>query len=67
MFGGYPCNFLTKKNLGVFGVQNSKDWTEQYKTEQHNTRHNNTCEIFMTLDNFLFYTIFGGRNAILVF
>jgi len=62
MFGGYPCNYLSKTNLGVFGLQNSKDLTEQYKTEQHNT-----SEIFMTLDNFLFYTIFGGRNVILVF
>jgi len=54
-------------NLGAFGLQNSKYWTKQYKVEQHNTRQKNTGQIFMVLNNFLFYMIFGGRNAILVF
>ena len=52
---------------GAFGLQNSKYYTKQYKKEQHNARENNTKQIFMPLNNFLFYMIFGGRNAILVF
>jgi len=40
---------------------------KKYKAEQHNTRQNNTEQIFIGLNNFLFYMIFEGRNAILVF
>jgi len=55
------------QSLGAFGLQNSMYWTEQYNAEQHNTRHNRAGQIFMLLNNFLFYMIFGGQNAILVF
>jgi hypothetical protein len=55
-------------NIHLFIRENeSRYWTEQYKTEQHITRQNNTRQVFMVLNNFLSYTIFGGQNVILVF
>jgi len=51
---------------GAFDLQNSNYSIEQYKTEQHNIRQNNTWQIFIALNNILFYTIFGRQNVILV-
>jgi len=43
--------------------------TGQNSTRQNITTHGRTTQdkFFMAMSNFLFYTIFGGQNAILVF
>jgi len=50
--------------MGAFGLQNSKYYTKQYKKEHHNTRENNTGQIFMALNNFLYFIRFLGDKML---